>query len=82
MRETRQSGSEGGGAELNRLSLPLSDKSKDRARRYVRVIRLVEGIDLGKEMVRLAAEKEQDPAKKARLKAALELFKDADKPIP
>jgi hypothetical protein len=24
MRETRQSGSEGGGAEINRLSLPLS----------------------------------------------------------
>ncbi len=26
MRETRTSGSEGGGAELNRLSLPLSNR--------------------------------------------------------
>ncbi len=28
MREIRTSGSEGGGAELNRLSLPLSDVTK------------------------------------------------------
>jgi hypothetical protein len=28
MRETRPSGSEGGGGELNRLSLPLSPKSR------------------------------------------------------
>jgi hypothetical protein len=29
MRETRQSGSEGGGAEINRLSLPLWEKKAD-----------------------------------------------------
>jgi len=29
MRETRTSGSEGGGAELNRLSLPLSSRVTD-----------------------------------------------------
>ena len=28
MRETRQSGSEGGGAEINRLSLPLWEKKR------------------------------------------------------
>jgi hypothetical protein len=58
------------------------EKQAERARLYVRVIALVEGVDLGKEMVRLAFEKEKDAERKARLKEALGLFKDADKPIP
>lgn len=32
MRETRQSGSEGGGAELNRSLLPLSGRTRRKAR--------------------------------------------------
>ena len=59
-----------------------NDKSKERAKMYVRVIAVVEGIDLGREMVRLAAEREKDPAKYARLQRALELFKEGDRPIP
>lgn len=58
-----------------------NDDSKERAPRYVRVIALVEGVDLGKEMVRLAIEQEKDAKKKARLKEALGLFKNANKPI-
>jgi hypothetical protein len=69
-------------ASIGAVASLSGDKSKDRARRYVRVIVLVEGVDLGKEMVRLTAEKEKDPAKKDRLQAALELFKDAEKAVP
>jgi hypothetical protein len=58
------------------------DKSAKRALMYVRVIVLVEGMDLGKVMVNLAADKEKDPEKKARLQAAIALFDKADKPIP
>lgn len=58
------------------------DKSSKRAPRYVRVIAQVEGIELGKVMVRLAAVKEQNPEKKARLEAAIALFDKAGEPIP
>jgi len=59
-----------------------SDKSSERAPMYVRVIARVEGIELGKVMVRLAADKEKDPEKKARLQAAIALFDKASEPIP
>jgi hypothetical protein len=59
-----------------------SDKSTKRAMMYVRVIAQVEGIELGKVMVRLAADKEKDPEKKARLLAAIALFDKAGEPIP
>jgi hypothetical protein len=49
---------------------------------YVRVIAQVEGIELGKVMVRLAADKEKDPEKKARLEAAIALFDKASEPMP
>ncbi len=58
------------------------DKSSDRARMYVRVIARIEGVRLGREMVRFAAEDEKDPGKKSRLQTALDLFKDADKANP
>jgi len=59
-----------------------TDDSARRAYMYVRVITNVEGIQLGREMVRLAAESEKDSVRKARLFDALELFKEADWPIP
>ena len=59
-----------------------NDKSSKRAPMYVRVIAQVEGIELGKVMVRLAADKEKDPEKKARLEAAIGLFDKAGEPIP
>ena len=59
-----------------------NDKSSKRAPMYVRVIAQVEGIELGKVMVRLAADKEKDPEKKARLEAAIALFDKAGEPIP
>jgi hypothetical protein len=48
-----------------------------RAKSFVRVIILVEGPALGKLAVRLAAEKETDAKRKARLLKAVELFTDA-----
>ena len=59
-----------------------NDKSSKRAPMYVRVIAQVEGFELGKVMVRLAADKEKDPEKKARLEAAIALFDKAGEPIP
>jgi len=59
-----------------------NDKSSKRALMYVRVIAQVEGIELGKVMVRMAADKENDPEKKARLQAAIGLFDKASEPIP
>ena len=59
-----------------------NDKSSKRAPMYVRVIAQVEGIELGKVMVRLAADKEKDPEKKARLEAAIALFDKASEPMP
>jgi len=59
-----------------------NDKSSKRAPMYVRVIAQVEGIELGKVMVRMAADKEKDPEKKARLEAAIALFDKAGEPIP
>jgi len=59
-----------------------NDKSSKRAPMYVRVIAQVEGIELGKVMVRLAADKEKDPEKRDRLQAAIALFDKAGEPIP
>jgi hypothetical protein len=59
-----------------------NDKSSKRAPMYVRVIAQVEGIELGKVMVRMAADREKDPEKKARLQAAIGLFDKAGEPIP
>jgi hypothetical protein len=58
------------------------DKSSKRAPMYVRVIAQVEGVEVGTFMVQKAMEREKDPARKARLEKALELFPNADKPIP
>jgi hypothetical protein len=69
-------------ASKEALEYLARDKSMQRARMYVRVIAEIEGTRLGKEMVRMAADEEKDPAKKARLQAASEFFRDADKPIP
>ncbi|MBI5724881.1 MAG: HEAT repeat domain-containing protein [Planctomycetes bacterium] len=66
---------------LKAVAMLAQDDSAVKAPMYVRVIALVEGVDLGKEMVRLAAEKEKDATKKARLEKAMELFKNADKVI-
>ena len=59
-----------------------ADDSEKRAAMYVRVIANVEGVELARHMVHVAAEKEQDPIKKDRLVKALVLFKDAWRPIP
>lgn len=58
------------------------DKSSKRAPMYVRVIALVEGVEVGKFMVERAAAAESDPEKKARLTKAIALFADADKVVP
>jgi len=69
-------------ASTKAIEYLASDKSSKRAPMYVRVIAQVEGIELGKVMVRLAADKEKDPEKKARLEAAIGLFDKASEPIP
>lgn len=58
------------------------DDCDNRARMYVRVIANVEGVHLGREMVKYAADLEEDEAHKARLEKAVDLFKDAHRPIP
>jgi hypothetical protein len=58
------------------------DKSSKRAPMYVRVIAQVEGVEVGAFMVRKAMEREKDPDRKARLEKALELFQNADQPVP
>lgn len=76
---------------LTRIGKPASrgavgciakDTSRDRMLLYLRVIVLVEGIDVGKQMLRLAMESEKDPQRKERLKSAAELIKNAERPIP
>lgn len=62
-------------SSIKAIEYLAKDKSSERAKMYVRVITLVEGVDIGKEMVRLAIEKEMDPQKKERLQKALPLFK-------
>jgi hypothetical protein len=68
-------------ASVKALTYIAKDNSPERANMYVRVIALVEGVELGKVMVSQAAEKEKDPQYKERLKKAIELFKDADKVV-
>jgi hypothetical protein len=69
-------------ASRGAVEMLATDKSSKRALMYVRVIVLVEGADVGKYMVRLAADKEKDPDKKTRLQTALGLFDKASEPIP
>lgn len=68
-------------ASVKALTYIAKDTSRERAKMYVRVIALVEGVELGKVMVSQAAEKEKDPQYKERLQKAVELFKDADKVV-
>jgi hypothetical protein len=62
-------------ASLEAVERLATEKSEERIEMFVMVITGVEGVDLGREMMKLAISKETDPEKKKRLKAALELFK-------
>ena len=48
----------------------------------MRMIALVEGVEVSKFMVQQAATVEPDPAKKGRLSKAIALFADANKVVP
>ena len=57
------------------------DKSSKRAARYLRVVYLVEGPEVGRFMLQQAAKRQSDPERKARLERALAMFTAADKPV-
>jgi hypothetical protein len=59
-----------------------SDKSKERSKQYCRVIIGVEGYELGREMLRLAAAREKDPAKRTRLESGVQLISEWEKAKP
>jgi hypothetical protein len=62
-------------ASLEAVERLRTEKSEERIALFVMVIVGVEGVDLGREMVRLAISKERDEEKRKRLTAALKLFR-------
>ncbi len=69
-------------ASTTAIAYLAKDQSSTRVPKYLRVVYLVEGSDVGKFMLQQAADKEKDPEKKDRLTKALELFANADKVVP
>ncbi|MBY0526910.1 MAG: hypothetical protein K2R98_26185 [Gemmataceae bacterium] len=59
-------------ASVGALKRLATEESTERAARFLRVMELVEGRELAREMIRLAAVKEKNAERKARLKAAME----------